>query len=489
MKLDQLLQDVPLQYKDRLESNDLDIRGLTDSSNEVEPGFLFVAISGYQFDGHTYIQDAIRKGATVVVGDQDYLSSDVPYIQVPNSKQALGILARNYYHDPASSKIMVGITGTNGKTTTSYLMKHLLEDMGYTCSLLGTIQNVINGQYSKTLNTTPNALTLNQLIDKSRDEVVIMEASSHGLAEYRLEGLHFDLCLFTNLTHEHLDYHGTIDQYYEVKKALFRKLKSNGTAVINSDDVYGEKLAKELSQKGIRTYTVGRSAANDLQILDQLSIDPPSVKIKGHEIHTLQSPMAGMHNLYNTLQAYAAAKQLDGKTTTDIFESIRNFSGVPGRFTTYPLKSGATVVIDYAHTADAVMNCLQTVHDAKAKKITHIFGFRGNRDLTKRQEMMNITAEMSDQYFLTLDDLNGVSEDDMLQSLTFHLSQTKIGKGEIIPDRTLAIKKAINNSEPGEWIVITGKGHEQYKQQFSLPTDSDESTVNYISNSEIIEFN
>ncbi|UOQ91601.1 UDP-N-acetylmuramoyl-L-alanyl-D-glutamate--2,6-diaminopimelate ligase [Halobacillus shinanisalinarum] len=489
MKLDQLLQDVPFQYEDMHKFNDIDIHGLTDSSNEVEPGCLFVAISGYQFDGHTYIQDAIKKGAAVIVGDQEYQSSGVPYIQVPNSRQALGILAHNYYHDPASSKIMVGITGTNGKTTTSYLMKHILEDMGYSCSLLGTIQNVINGQYSKTVNTTPNALTLNQLIDKSRDEVVIMEASSHGLAEYRLEGLHFDLCLFTNLTHEHLDYHGTIDQYYEVKKALFHKLKSNGTAVINSDDVYGEKLAEELRQEGRQTYTVGRSATNNLQILEQLSVDPPSVKIKGHDIHTLESPMAGLHNLYNTLQAYAAATQLDGKTTTDIFDSIRNFPGVPGRFTTYPLKNGSTVVIDYAHTADAVFNCLQTVHDAAAKKITHIFGFRGNRDLTKRQEMMNISAEMSDQYFLTMDDLNGVSEDDILQSLTFYRSQTKIGKGEIIPDRTLAIKKAINNSEPGEWIVITGKGHEQYKQQFSLPTHSDESTVDYVNNMKNVELN
>ncbi|MFD2923392.1 UDP-N-acetylmuramoyl-L-alanyl-D-glutamate--2,6-diaminopimelate ligase [Halobacillus naozhouensis] len=488
MKLDQLLQDISFRYEEVSKSNDVTVHGLTDSSQKVKPGFLFIAIPGHQLDGHAYIQDAINNGAAAIVGEKDHQVTDVPYIQVPNSKKALGMLARNYYQNPASQKIMVGITGTNGKTTTSYLVKHILENMDYTCSLLGTIQNVINGECSKTANTTPNALTLNQLIDKSNDEVVIMEASSHGLAEYRLEGLHFDLCLFTNLTHEHLDYHGTIDQYYEVKKALFRKLKPNGTAVINSDDAYGEQLANELKQEGLQTYTLGKSIANDLQILDQLSVDPPSCRFKDHDIHTLHSPMAGIHNLYNTLQAYAAAMQLDGETAK-VLDSISGFPGVPGRFTTYPLKNGATVVVDYAHTADAVFNCLQTVQEAEAKKLTHIFGFRGNRDQTKRQEMMNITAEMSDQFILTMDDLNGVHQRDMEQMLTFYLNHTKFGKGEIIPDRTLAIKTAIDNSQPGEWIVITGKGHEEYTQSYSLPTHSDENTVNYLRKNEISEAN
>ncbi|WP_079525275.1 UDP-N-acetylmuramoyl-L-alanyl-D-glutamate--2,6-diaminopimelate ligase [Halobacillus hunanensis] len=488
MKLDQLLQDIPFHHEDLPGSDEVVIHGLTDSSHKVKPGFLFVAISGYQLDGHAYIQDAINNGAAAIIGEKDYQVTKVPYIQVPNSKQALGILGRNYYQNPASRKIMVGITGTNGKTTTSYLVKHILESMGYSCSLLGTIQNVINGEHSKTVNTTPNALTLNQLIDKSDDEVIIMEASSHGLAEYRLEGLHFDLCLFTNLTHEHLDYHGSIDQYYEVKKALFRKLKPNGTAVINSDDAYGEQLAKELKQEGLRTYTLGTSTANDLQILEHLSAAPPSCRFKGHDIHTLHSPMAGIHNLYNTLQAYAAAMQLDGEAKA-VLESILDFPGVPGRFTTYSLKNGATVVVDYAHTADAVFNCLQTVQESEAKKITHIFGFRGNRDQTKRQEMMNITAEMSDQFILTMDDLNGVPQSEMEEVLTFFLNHTKFGQGELIPDRTLAIKTAIDNSKPGEWIVITGKGHEEYAQSYSLPTHSDESTVNYVRKNEISEAN
>ncbi|MFC7062909.1 UDP-N-acetylmuramoyl-L-alanyl-D-glutamate--2,6-diaminopimelate ligase [Halobacillus seohaensis] len=480
MELKQLLENVPFESQYVINTMETDVTGLADSSSTVKSGYVFIAIEGYNFDGHDYIDDAINKGASAIIGEKSFPQCPVPYIKVSNSKKTLGIVSATYYQNPSHHKKVIGITGTNGKTTTSYLLKHILEDIGYSCSLIGTIQNIINNEKLNTNNTTPNSLQLNQLLSQSNDEIIIMEASSQGLAEYRLEGIEFDLCLFTNLSHEHLNYHGTIENYFEAKKELFYKLKHNGTAIINVDDYYGEKLAEELHHTGANIYTFGESKNADLQLHELNLTYPHTVNLKeNQQTFSVPSPIPGYHNLYNTAIAYAAARIFDG-ARDDIIHSIQSFSGVEGRFNIYNLSNGAKVVIDHAHTADAIINCLQTVKDFNKNQLLHVFGFKGNKDIEKRNEMVKISAEISDHYILTLDNLNNVPQEEMVQSLQELQKDYGNKKGEIIHDRTLAIEHAISLSQEGDWVVITGKGHQEYQQTYSHPVHSDKEVVQFL---------
>ena len=227
----------------------ISITGVTDNSKEIKKGFLFVAVTGYKSDGHNYINDAIRLGASAVIGNRDIKGLEVPYLRVENSRKALGQIAKRFYGDPSNQKIMIGITGTNGKTTTSYMLQQILEENGVTCSVIGTIQHIINGNKVDSHNTTPGTMELNSLLVESRDMVVIMEVSSHGLAQYRLEGIEFDFCVFTNLYHDHLDFHGTMEDYFLAKLLLFEKLKPSGLAVINGDDFWGGNCKNTYGRK------------------------------------------------------------------------------------------------------------------------------------------------------------------------------------------------------------------------------------------------
>ncbi|WP_422123459.1 UDP-N-acetylmuramoyl-L-alanyl-D-glutamate--2,6-diaminopimelate ligase [Planococcus sp. X10-3] len=480
MKLTELLKGVTLLNNIDNTIYDLPIHGLADSSQEVEEGFLFIAIKGFKEDGHKHIQHAIKKGAAAIVGEQEMDGLPVPYLQVSNSRIALGILAKNFYSDPASRKIMIGITGTNGKTTTSYLIKHLLEQNGISTSVMGTIQNIVNGASIKSANTTPSSLILQQLLSLSNDEAVVMEVSSHGLTQHRIEGIEFDLCLFTNLHHEHLDYHGSMDSYFEAKSILFDHLKPDGTAVINIDDPWGEKLNRKMLRKGLTVCSIGRHPDSTLQIAS-IDMEQSGVQLNDPEKTVLQSPMAGIHNMYNSTMAFASAVAL-GISKDAICRTIGSFQGVEGRFETSKTANGAVVIVDYAHTPDAIYHCLTTAKESGAKRIVHIFGFRGDRDSTKRKEMIEITAQLSDQFILTTDDLNSVSAEEMQQLSSDFVEQFGNNKGSVLMDRTQAIQQAISQSSAGDWIVITGKGHEKYSHDFQLPTDSDKETVHYMLN-------
>ena len=479
MKINQLLNESGLIS--RLDSNivEIDIKGIADNSRDVEKGFVFVAIKGFETDGHGFIDQAIEKGAVLVIGEQETTQLNVPYLQVENSRKTLGIMASNFYGHLSDQKIMIGITGTNGKTTTSYMLQHFLESNGMTCSVIGTIQNIINGEKMKSCNTTPSSLALHKLLTLSRDDVIIMEVSSHGLAQNRLEGIEFDYGLFLNLHHEHLDYHGSMEEYFQAKLLMFNQLKEHGTAVVNLDNEWGRKLCDILQTKGETVYTIGKSNESNLRIAEFNSLSSTMNVIERNETYQLGSAMNGIHNMYNTLMAYGTSKLL-GVSKEKLFDSVQHFKGVDGRFEMTKLANGATVIVDYAHTPDAIAYCLETAKLQGAERITHIFGFRGNRDASKRKHMLSISAEMSDRYILTLDDLNNVSPGDMLEVLN-QLNETYgNSKGSIVPDRTLAIQQAIHESKEGDWIVITGKGHEKYQQTFHLPTDSDRETVNYI---------
>lgn len=479
MKLHQLLKNLHMKTDFKPDFADMAIHGVADNSSDVKRGYVFVAINGFSSDGHEFIEDAIKKGASLVIGEHDLEKLPVPYIQVANSRKALGTISKNYHGDPAKHKLVIGITGTNGKTTTSYMLKHILESNGKSCSIIGTIQNIINGEKIPSSNTTPSSLVLHHLLSLSNDEVVIMEISSHGLSQHRLEGIRFDYCLFTNLHHEHLDYHGSMEEYFQAKLLLFKQIKTNGVAITNTDNSWGEKLAGILLNERKKVYRIGKSSESQLRISSFNFQDSTVAVEESNEFNTVFSSMGGKHNMYNSLMAFGTA-MLIGISKEQILQSLSRFVGVDGRFEISKQANGATVIVDYAHTPDAIFHCLATAKQLGAKRIIHVFGFRGDRDQSKRKEMMSISAGLSDQYILTLDDLNSVSSDEMLKVLEYLNEICGNEKGNIIPDRTLAIQMAIAESRPGDWILITGKGHEKYQQHYQLTTESDRDTVRYL---------
>ncbi|PRS26214.1 UDP-N-acetylmuramoyl-L-alanyl-D-glutamate--2,6-diaminopimelate ligase [Bacillus sp. RJGP41] len=471
MKLYTLLEPIKENVSDPILN--IDIERISTSSSSVGPKDLFVAIPGYRVDGHDFVHHAIEAGASVILGEKDLKDLPVPYIQVPNSRLALARIACQFYGNPSRKKIVIGITGTNGKTTTSFMLKHILEESGRSCSLFGTVKNVVNGQVSPSINTTLDALELQQQLSASEDEFIIMEVSSHGLSQYRVEGVEFDYCLFTNLDHDHLDYHRDMEEYFSVKASLFNQLKPQGNAVINHYNSWGEQLADRLTSEGYNMFSIGDGRHHDLRI-NKCESGVPSFSFEKNQDFELNLKIIGSHNILNASMAFLTARKI-GLPSNQIIQALEIFPGVPGRFEILHHPNGATIVIDYAHTADAFYHCLQTARGKEAKRIFHIFGFRGNRDVEKRRGMVSVSREISDVSILTLDDLNDVPYEEMEQDL-YDLVQQEY----VIPDRTLAIKKVLEQVIDGDWVFITGKGAEAYQQSFQIPTGSDKETVLYL---------
>jgi UDP-N-acetylmuramoyl-L-alanyl-D-glutamate--2,6-diaminopimelate ligase len=475
MKLSTLLENVTNTINESF--HHIDIEGISTNSSSVRPSELFVAISGYSVDGHGFIQDAIKSGAAAIMGEKDMKGLSVPYIRVSNSRIALAKIASQFYGNPSRKHTVIGITGTNGKTTTSFMLKHILESYNLTCSLFGSVMNSVNGQVFPSVNTTLDALELQQHLALSHDDIIIMEVSSHGLSQYRVEGIEFDYCLFTNLDQDHLDYHRDMDEYFSVKARLFDQLKPMGKAIINLYNSWGEKLFSQLKQKGIDICTLGDEDHHDLRIGKFKPAEMNSAEVyegkMGAELNLL---ILGKHNIFNASMAYLTARKL-GLESGQILQALKKFQSVPGRFELFGHPKGAVIVIDYAHTANALINCLRTARENGANRIFHIFGFRGNRDIKKRREMIHVSHEMSDVSILTLDDLNHVPFEEMEKDL-HELNQQK---GFVIPDRTLAIKHIWDQVDEGDWVLITGKGSETYQQQFYIPAHSDKETIRYLS--------
>ena len=481
MKLKEMLSDYQLGEQPKWDGEQI-ITGITDSSRDITEGMVFVAIAGFEQDGHDYIPHAIEQGAALIVGEHDCPKAlPIPYLKVANSRQALGQLADKFYKHPSGRKRVIGITGTNGKTTTAFFLKHLLEQQGFGVSLIGTIYNEINGIQYPTPNTTPNAEKVHELIAASKDDFVVIEVSSHGLTQYRLEGVAFDYALFMNLQHDHLDYHKTMEAYFEAKALLFDKLKPNGKAVVNTDDIWGLKLAQRLVAKGIAVITVGHQEEAALSI-KKMTNQEVTLDISGMVV-TLDPHMPGEHNLYDIAMAGAVIRDL-GYPLVDVTEQMHSFAGVPGRYEVVHLKNGVRCIIDYAHTPEAVSSILTSMRKDGAERITHIFGFRGNRDASKRDEMIVASAGQSSRVILTTDDLNSIPEEKMRQEYAdYQRKFAGMHKIDVMMDRTVAIQTAVNEAREGDWILVTGKGHEKYKTAYALPTSSDKETVLYLKNS------
>lgn len=482
MKLKEMLSDYQLGEQPKWDGEQI-ITGITDSSRDITDGMVFVAIAGFEQDGHDYIPHAVAQGAALIVGEHDCPEAlPIPYLQVANSRQVLGQLADKFYDHPSGRKRVIGITGTNGKTTTAFFLKHLLEQQGFTVSMIGTIYNEINGIQYPTPNTTPNAEKVHELIAASEDDFVVIEVSSHGLVQYRLEGVSFDYALFMNLQHDHLDYHKTMKAYFEAKATLFDKLKPAGKAVVNTDDAWGLKLAQRLVAKGIAVITVGHQEDTVMSI-KKMTNQEVTLDISG-KVVALDPHMPGEHNLYDIAMAGAVIQDL-GYPLVDVTEQMRSFAGVPGRYEIVHLKNGVHCIVDYAHTPEAVSSILTSMHKDGAERITHIFGFRGNRDATKRDEMIAASTAQSARVILTTDDLNSIPEETMRQEYAEYQQKfAGMHKIDVMMDRTLAIQAAVNEAREGDWILVTGKGHEKYKTAYALPTASDKETVLYLKNSE-----
>jgi UDP-N-acetylmuramoyl-L-alanyl-D-glutamate--2,6-diaminopimelate ligase len=479
MRLTKVLDALGGSLKKYIDDADPELSGIQMDSRKVKPGDLFVAITGFQIDGHKFIDEAIDNGAAAVIGENE-LDIAAPYIQVFDSRLALGRAASAFYQNPSRKHTVIGITGTNGKTTVSYILKHILEHAGKSCSLLGTVSYIINNEVYKPSNTTPDALQIQELMSKSNDEFVVLEVSSHALKQYRIEGLELDYGLFTNLSHDHLDYHPTIEDYFEAKTLMYNYMKKEGAAVVSRLGEWGDKLASMLSAKEIPVYSIGYDDFHDLKIED-IKLNGETrfeLKMKGIT-YSLTFPSPGLHNVYNAAMAFLTAVKI-GISPELITEALKTFPGVPGRFEMIPHPEGATFIIDYAHTKDAIEYCLQAAQEHEAVRVKHIFGFRGDRDKTKREHMVKASAAMSDEFTLTFDDLNGISEEEMADELRQLNERFGMNKGRVITDRTMAIRDAWENAQNGEWILITGKGPEEYQSVYALPTTSDKETLLYL---------
>lgn len=461
------------------EIKNITVNNIQFRSKSVQKGDLYVAIKGLKHDGHDFIEEAVQHGAVAVVGEDPDISLSVPYFTVTDSREALGKMAAILYNHPSIKCITIGITGTNGKTTTSYMIRHLLESSKRSCSLFGTVTNYVNGHPLISSATTPDAVELQRMLSMSRDENVVMEVSSHGLHQKRVEGMEFNYAVFTNLSHDHLDYHKDIDSYFETKYQLFKKLKPGGEAIVNSSCPWGKRLIRKLKGDGVAVYTFGEDVEDDLQLIS-INATTKQIKVRADgETWQFRLSMPGIYNVENSLAATLIALRM-GLRKHQIKKAFKTFKGVPGRFEMYQHSSGVSLVVDYAHTPEGLESFLKSLNHSKPNKTFHVFGFRGDGDASKRQAMMETSVRFSDVVILTFDDLNGVSSIEMEKTLTQLGILWGGNKTIIIPDRTRAIEYAWNKAKSGDLIAITGKGPEPYKDRFALPSANDSETIQFL---------
>ncbi|MBN2643639.1 MAG: UDP-N-acetylmuramoyl-L-alanyl-D-glutamate--2,6-diaminopimelate ligase [Victivallales bacterium] len=457
---------VPISLQQHF-SQDFPVTTITDDSRKILPGSVFCAIKGAESDGHRFIDAAIAAGAqAVIIGNADYMRSDVNCILVNNAYAAYAMTAEHFFDYPASTMRVCAVTGTNGKTTTVFLLHHILSMTGNRCGLVSTVKYSTGNREFPASRTTPGAYELQALFAEMRAEkcqYALMEASSHGLDQRRIGTTRFEIGIFTNLTGDHLDYHGDMENYYLAKKLLFSTY-TTGYGIINIDDPYGARLAKELKENNTPTIiTSGFTDTADYRITNAYTDASGATfeLINKHCSLKVKSPLAGKHNIYNLTSALIAAELLGISQGKYLAALEKNFS-VPGRLEHYHLKNGADVYVDYAHTDDALRNVLQSLRDLCPQRLTVVFGCGGNRDRSKRPRMAAVAAELADRIIITSD--NPRYEDprtiiaDILKGLPAHADYT------VEPDRETAIRLALTESASGDIVLIAGKGHETYQE-------------------------
>ena len=447
-----------------------EIDAICSDSRKVTRGSLFVAVKGFAFDGHEYISRAIGKGARAIVYEnqeavdfQTYAISleGVALIKVESSRHALAIIAANFYDNPSEKLTLVGITGTNGKTTTVTLLHRMFMELGYNCGLLSTIANYVGNKGTEAVNTTSDPITINSMMNEMVNagcEYCFMEVSSIGVEQERVAGLKFKAGIFSNLTHDHLDYHKTFAEYLRCKKLFFDTLPQDAYAITNIDDRNGMVMVQNTKAKVV-TYSCRSIADHTCRIMEQ-SFDGMLVKMDGREAW---SRLIGMHNAYNLLAIYTTAVTL-GADPEETLTAMSSLAPAPGRLENIKGPRDISVIIDYAHTPDALENVLGTLRAiAPERQLICLFGCGGDRDKTKRPEMGKIAQKMADRIIVTSDNSRSEKTSDIMADIKAGMDISGKAKSLFIEDREQAIRTAIMIADQGATILLAGKGHETYQ--------------------------
>ena len=457
---------------------DREVESIAYDSRRVQSDTLFVAIRGEKSDGHQFVDQAIEQGASVIVAEREIVSPRATCLVVDDSRGALADLSAAFYGMPARKLKMAAVTGTNGKTTTTFLIKHICEKAGVRCGLLGTVQYEIGDRILPAIRTTPEALDIQELLAQivnAGGRAAAMEVSSHALAQERTRGIEWDVAVFTNLTQDHLDFHGTMENYFEAKAKLFLQLpsqskKKRASAVINIDDRYGEKLLDRIAGKSpVITYGLGLHAdfrASNYRT--EFAGTSYQLDARGRS-YLVRVPLIGRFNVANSMAALAAATAL-GVNLRDGVLSLARAPQVPGRLELVPAKRQFQIFVDYAHTDDALRNVLKTLRELRPRKLIVVFGCGGDRDRKKRPLMARVADELADHAIITSDNPRKENPDAIINEVEKGFRSTRYEK---IADRTEAIRHAAAMAQARDLVLIAGKGHEKYQEfaDHTIPFD------------------
>lgn len=462
-----LLKDI--LYKTGLEeikgTTNIAVSAVVFDSRNARKDCLFVATRGTSVDGHLFINKAIEGGANAIVCEEfpDEQFEHITYVKVKDASYALGIIASNFYDEPSTKLKLVGVTGTNGKTTTVTLLYNLFKSLGYTVGLISTVRNKIHNEVIPATHTTPDAVALNELLSKMHEkgcQYVFMEVSSHAVAQHRIAGVTFAGGVFTNITHDHLDYHKTFDEYIKAKKGFFDKLNDEAFALTNKDDRNGLVMLQNTSAKK-HSYALKSIADFKCRIIENhlhgllLNIDGQEVWVK----------LIGNFNAYNVLAVYATAVLLK-QDKTNVLTALSTLNAVEGRFQQLKSTTGITGIVDYAHTPDALKNVLETIKSLRTgnEQVITLVGCGGDRDAAKRPIMAKIACELSTKVILTSDNPRSEDPESILDQMQKGIDPVEMKKTLRISDRKEAIRTACSLAKPGDIILIAGKGHENYQE-------------------------
>lgn len=447
---------------------DAEIVSVTADSRKAGNGSMFIAVKGFASDGHGYIPAAVAGGAAAIVyEDEKALEAEgarkegVTYVRVESSRHAVAIIASNFYGRPSEKLNLVGITGTNGKTTTVTLLYHLFRGLGYECGLLSTIANYVGNRCSEAVNTTSDPITINSMLAEMVEcgcSYCFMEVSSIGVEQERVSGLKFKAGIFSNLTHDHLDYHKTFAEYLRCKKLFFDRLPADAFAITNADDRNGLVMVQNTKARTV-THSCRTMADHTCRILEE-SFDGMQMKIDGRECWT---GLIGQHNAYNILAVYTTAVCL-GADPEEALIGISRLKSASGRLETFRGPRDISAVIDYAHTPDALENVLKTLREiAPERQLVCLFGCGGDRDKTKRPEMAAVAQKMADRIIVTSDNSRTERTEDIMEDIKAGMDARGKAKSLFIADRKEAIRTAIMTAPDGATVLLAGKGHETYQ--------------------------
>jgi len=451
--------------KEIIGTTNVAVSSITFDSRKVKKDSLFIAVRGTAVDGHSFITQAIETGAIAIVCEElpETQLENITYVKVKNANYALGIIAANFYDNPSQKLKLVGVTGTNGKTTTVTLLYNLFKSLGYTVGLLSTVKNKINNEELVATHTTPDAISLNELLNKMLEkgcQYVFMEVSSHAIVQHRVTGITFAGGVFTNITHDHLDYHKTFDEYIKAKKTFFDNLPEEAFALTNKDDANGMVMLQNTKATRV-TYALKSPADHKCRIVENhlngllLNIDNKEVWVK----------LIGMFNAYNVLAVYSVAVLLK-QDATNILTALSTLNSVEGRFQYLKSETGIIGIVDYAHTPDALKNVLETIKGIRTgnEQVVTLAGCGGDRDAAKRPIMAKIACQFSNKVILTSDNPRSEDPEEILNQMQKGIDPVDAKKTLRITDRKEAIKTACSLAKPGDIILIAGKGHEKYQE-------------------------